>query len=136
MGEPTMRLEEVLKIIEWLSLRRLRSRLVTNGLARLVNPGVDVVADLAAAGLDSVSVSLVAHNSEVYNQLCRPVFSKAYREMLRFAEDCIKQGISVELTVVNQPEVDVESCRSIAAKMGADFRIRPLLKKEDLEVTD
>ena len=90
--------------------------------------------ELAAAGLGSVSVSLVAHNSEVYNQLCRPMFSKAYRAVLKFAEDCLKEGIKVTLSVVDLPEVDIEACRSIAEKMGAEFRVRPLLTPESEEV--
>lgn len=102
-------------------------RLNTIGLARLVYPDRDVAAELASTGLDSVSVSLVAHNPEVYNQLCRPVLSKAYRAVLKFSEDCRDAGIDVELTVVELPEVDIEACRSIAQRIGAAFRARPLL---------
>lgn len=127
LGEPTMRLDEVLEITEWLKLRRIPSRLNTNGLSALINPGRDVPGELARAGLDAVSVSLVAHNSEVYNQICRPIYTKAYREVLRFSERCIAEGIDTELTVVELPEVDLGACRSIADRMGADFRVRPLI---------
>ncbi|MHB9053349.1 MAG: TatD family nuclease-associated radical SAM protein [Thermoleophilia bacterium] len=133
-GEPTLRLDEVLGTVEWLKVRRIPSRLNTNGHGQLINPGRDVVAELAAAGLDAASISLVAHNSEVYNQLCRPIFSKAYRAVLKFAEDCISAGIRVTLSVVDLPEVDIEACRSIAERMGADFRVRPLLTPASGEV--
>ena len=133
-GEPTLRLPEVLGVIEWLKLRRIPSRLDTNGHGQLINPDRDVVAELAAAGLGVASVSLVAHNSEVYNQICRPIFSKAYRAMLKFAEDCIAAGIRVILSVVELPEVDIEACRSIAGRMGAEFRVRPLLTPASEEV--
>jgi cyclic pyranopterin phosphate synthase len=136
LGEPTLRLDEVLGVIEWLHLRRIRSRLDTNGLGQLANPEVDLVSKLAEAGLDAVSISLVAHNPEVYNQVCRPVFSKAYREVLRFGGECVDRGISTELTVVDQPEVDIESCRSIALRMGAGFRVRPLEQPGKLEEVD
>lgn len=136
LGEPTLRLHEVLKVIEWLRLRRIASRLDTNGLGQLANPQADVASELAASGLNAVSISLVAHNSEVYNQLCRPVFGKAYREMLRFARECVANGISTELTVVDQTEVDIESCRSIALKVGAGFRVRPLVKPGETEEAD
>ena len=59
-GEPTMRLDVVLAVTEWLRLRRIRSRLDTNGHGDLLNPDVDVPAALAAAGLDAVTVSLNA----------------------------------------------------------------------------
>lgn len=134
LGEPTMRLDVVLKVTEWLKTRRIASRLVTNGHAQLLYPERDVAAELAAAGLEEVSVSLVAHNSEVYNQLCRPMFSKAYRAVLKFAEACQAQGIRVTLTVIDLPEVDIEACRSIAEKMGAGFRVRPLITPQSEEV--
>lgn len=134
LGEPVMRLDVVLKVTEWLKLRKIPSRLVTNGQAQLLYPELDVAAELAAAGLGEASVSLVAHNSEVYNQLCRPMFSKAYRAVLKFAEACLEQGIRVTLTVVDLPEVDIEACRSIAEKMGAGFRVRPLITPESEEV--
>ena len=127
LGEPTMRLDEVIRVTEWLTLRRLASRLNTNGLGGLINPGRDVAAELAGAGLGAVSVSLVAHNSEVYNQLCSPIYSKAYREVLKFSRRCIEEGIDTELTAVELPEVDMGACRSIAEKMGAGFRARPLV---------
>ena len=60
MGEPTMRLDAVLAVTEWLTLRRLPSRLVTNGHGRLLNPDVDVVGELARVGLGAVTVSLNA----------------------------------------------------------------------------
>ncbi|MHB1389698.1 MAG: TatD family nuclease-associated radical SAM protein [Thermoleophilia bacterium] len=134
LGEPTMRLEVVLKVIEWCRLRRLRTRLVTNGHGQLLNPGHHVAHELAAEGLNAVSVSLVGHNSEVYNQISRPIFSKAFREVIRFAEDCIREGIETELTIVDLPEVDIDSCRSIARKMGASLRVRPLITPDSEEV--
>lgn len=133
-GEPTMRLDEVIGVAEWLKLRRISSRLDTNGHGQLLHPERDVVRELAAAGLGAVSVSLVAHNSEVYNQLCRPMFSKSYRAVLKFAQDCLAEGLKVTLSVVELPEVDIEACRSIAEKMGADFKVRQLLTPESEEV--
>ncbi|MHB0866932.1 MAG: TatD family nuclease-associated radical SAM protein [Thermoleophilia bacterium] len=134
LGEPTMRLDVVLKVIEWCRLRRLRTRLVTNGHGQLLNPEHQVARELAAEGLSAVSVSLVGHNSEVYNQISRPIFSKAFREVVRFAEDCIREGIETELTIVDLPEVDIDSCRSIAEKLGASLRVRPLITPDSEEV--
>ena len=62
---------------EWLHLRRIRSRLDTNGHGALLNPDVDVPAALAAAGLDAVTVSLNAADPESYDDICRPMFAKA-----------------------------------------------------------
>ena len=59
-GEPTMRLDVVLAVTEWLRLRRIRSRLDTNGHGQLLNPDVDVAAALARAGLEAMTISLNA----------------------------------------------------------------------------
>jgi GTP 3',8-cyclase len=125
MGEPTMRLGLVLAVTEWLTTRRLRSRLVTNGHGRLLNPETDVVGGLARAGLGAVTVSLNAADPESYDLLCRPTFSKSFREVIHFAEACVKAGIPTTLTAVDVPEADAEGCRAIADALGASFRLRP-----------
>ena len=124
MGEPTMRLDVVLAVTEWLTARRIRSRLVTNGHGRLLNPDVDVVARLHAAGLAAATVSLNASDPETYDLLCRPMFSKAFREVVGFAKACVDAGIDTTLTAVDLPEADVEGCRAIAEALGAGFRLR------------
>jgi TatD family-associated radical SAM protein len=126
-GEPTMRLDVVLAVTEWLHLRRLRSRLDTNGHGQLLNPDVDVVAALAAAGLDAATVSLNAADPESYDLICRPTFSKAHRAVVRFAERCVAEDIETTVTAVDYPGADLEGCAAIAAKIGAAFRVRGLV---------
>lgn len=123
-GEPTMRLDLVLAVTEWLRLRRIRSRLDTNGHGQLLNPGLDVPAALAAAGLGAVTVSLNAAIPEEYDRVCRPVFAKSYRAVLRFAEQCLAHGIETTLTAVDYPGSDLPAVADIAAAMGASFRAR------------
>jgi len=125
-GEPTMRLDVVLGVTEWLRLRRLRSRLDTNGHGQLLNPDVDVSAVLAATGLSAVTVSLNAADPETYDLLCRPTFSKAHRAVIRFAEQCVGHGIETTLTAVDCPGADPEGCAAIASALGAGFRLRRL----------
>ena len=128
-GEPTMRLDVVLAVTEWLHLRRLRARLDTNGHGQLLNPDSDVPAALAAAGLDAVSVSLNAADPGVYDELCRPMFAKAHRAVIQFAEQCARQGIKTTLTAVDQPGADLPGCEAIAQALGAGFRARPLVPR-------
>jgi GTP 3',8-cyclase len=123
-GEPTMRLDVVLAVTEWLRLRRIRSRLDTNGHGQLLNPDVDVPAALAAAGLDAVTVSLNAATPEEYDRACRPVFGKSYRAVLRFAEQCLAHGMDTTLTAVGYPGADLPGVADIAVAMGAGFRAR------------
>ncbi len=123
-GEPTMRFDVVLAVSEWLRLRRIRSRLDTNGHGQLLNPDVDVPAALAAAGLGAVTVSLNAADPESYDRVCRPVFAKSYRAVLRFAEQCLEHGIETTLTAVDYPGADLPGVADLAAALGAGFRAR------------
>ena len=130
MGEPTMRLDGVLAVTRWLTARRIRSRLVTNGHGPLLNPDVQVVAELAAAGLAAATVSLNAADPQTYDLLCRPIFSKAHRAVIGFARECVERGIETTLTAVDVPEADSDGCRDIAAAIGASFRVRPFVPHE------
>lgn len=128
LGEPTLRLDAVLHVTEWLRLRRIATRLDTNGHGELLNPGRDVVGELKAAGLQAVSVSLNAADPTTYDQLCRPTFTKAHRAVIAFAEKCVQQGLATTLTAVDQPGADLDGCRAIATALGAQFRARPLAR--------
>ena len=125
-GEPTMRLDVVLAVTEWLRLRRIRVRLDTNGHGQLLNPDVDVPAALAAAGLGAVTVSLNAADPESYDRICRPLFGNAYRAVIQFAEQCVKYDIQTTLTAVDYPGADLAGCEAIATALGAAFRARGL----------
>lgn len=126
-GESTMRLDVVLAVTEWLRLRRIRARLDTNGHASLLNPGVDVPAALATAGLTAVTVSLNAADSLTYDRVCRPVFAKTHRAVIGFAEQCLQHGIETTLSIVDYPGGDVSGCAAIAERIGAGFRVRALV---------
>lgn len=125
-GEPTMRLDVVLAVAEWLRLRRIRSRLDTNGHGELLNPELDVPAALAAAGLNATNISLNAADPETYERICQPVFAKSYRAVLRFAEQCARQGIDTTLTAVDFPGAELPAIADLAAALGAGFRVRSL----------
>jgi TatD family-associated radical SAM protein len=124
LGEPTLRLDVMLPVVDWLRTRRLRSRLDTNGHAALLHPGKDTVAELAAAGLSAASVSLNAHEEATYDLLCSPIFTHAFRAVVRFIRESVDAGISVTATVLDLPEVDLEASAAIAADLGAVFRVR------------
>jgi len=123
-GEPTCRFDTVLRITEWLHGRGVRVRLDTNGHAALQYPGRDVVAELKAAGLYAVSVSLNAESEEAYNRLCRPAFEGSYRALLDFTKKAVKAGLRTRMTVVGQPGIDIEECERIATGLGASFKVR------------
>jgi cyclic pyranopterin phosphate synthase len=123
-GEPLSRLDEVLKITEWLKDHNLRVRIDTIGHARLQYPGRDVAHELKKAGVDEISISLNAHDSTTYDKLVRPGYRNAYESIKDFARDVVKEGIKLRFTVLNLPQVDIDACRVIAQEIGAAFMIR------------
>lgn len=124
MGEPLVRLDDVLEITKWLAARGMPARLDTIGHAKLLYPERKVAQELADAGMKIVSVSLNAHDEETYDRLCAPKSRNAYSRMLEFARDVSKAGIELRFTVVNLPAVDIPKCMDIAKEYCADFKIR------------
>ncbi len=125
-GESTRRLAVVLELT-----RRLRAagvgrvRLDTDGLASL-REGRDVPPELAAAGLDAISVSLNAADAETYARLCPSRFGEAafpaVRAFIASAVRCIPE---VSASAVAVPGLSEEACRAVAVALGARFRWRP-----------
>jgi GTP 3',8-cyclase len=126
LGEPTRRLEVLLEVA-----RRLRSagarriRVDTDGLASL-REGRDVVPELAAAGVDAVSVSLNAPDAATYARLCPSRFGEAAWEACRdFVRRSVAAGLEVAASCVAVPGLSEEACRAAAEALGARFRWRP-----------
>lgn len=126
LGEPTLRFDVVLTVTRWLKNQGLKVRLDTNGHAALINPGLDVVAELKSAGMDSISVSLNAESEDKYNKLCRPANKNAYKAILDFVRRAKEAGISSRVTVVKVPEIDLEKCREVSERLGSEFHVRTL----------
>jgi TatD family-associated radical SAM protein len=125
-GEPTERLDVLLEVARWIRQhygRPLRIRVNTNGHGYLLNPGRDVAAELKAAGVDKVSVSLNAGDSETYMEICKPTFAGAYEAVIDFIQKA-KPTLQVEATAVRMPEVDVAKAKAAADCLSVEFRIR------------
>jgi len=123
-GEPTMNLDALLKVAKYLKELGKKTRLNTNGLANMQH-GRDVVPEIARV-IDSVSISLNEASAEKYDAVCKSDFGlDAYDAMLDFTEKCVKAGIDTKLSVVDViSKEDIEKCKEIAAKVGAELRVR------------
>ncbi|MBP3300187.1 MAG: TIGR04100 family radical SAM protein [Clostridia bacterium] len=126
-GEPTERLEDLLKVAAYLKGKSdIAIRINTNGLADLIcgEPTAHKLKGL----IDTVSVSLNATNKEDYNRVVRPKFGiESYDAMLKFTRDCTQYVPKVMMTVVDvvtTPE-EQELSRKICESVGATLRIRP-----------
>ncbi len=129
-GESTYRLEAMLELGARLRLRFPASprRLNTVGLGSVIW-GRDIAPELAA-GLDLVCVSLNTADPEQWRRLHRPVAElgpAGHADVVSFIESCVRSGLRTTVTAVELPGVDLPAVRSLAARLGAAFRPRPLL---------
>src|SRR5512142_3164065 len=114
-GESTRRLAVVLELTRRLKAAGVpRVRLDTDGLASL-REGRDVPPELAAAGLDAVSVSLNAADAATYATLCPSRYGAeafpAVKAFIRSALPCIPE---VSASAVAVPGLSEEDCRAVA----------------------
>jgi cyclic pyranopterin phosphate synthase len=124
-GEPLERLDLVLEITEWIKKNyRKIIRVDTNGQGYLLNKGRNIVRELKNAGVDKVSVSLNAHDKEIYNQICKPEFKDAYENVLEFIKKAKEEGLETEATALTIPEVDLTKVKELAEEMGVTFSAR------------
>ncbi len=123
-GEPTIRFDLVLEVARWAKSKGVRRiRLDTNGQGNLIQRR-DIVSEMVGL-IDAVSVSLNEHRSDLYQSLAQSDFGEAaFRAVLDFARACVALLPEVTLTVVSYPGVNVEAVRSLAAGLGARFRVR------------
>jgi TatD DNase family protein len=121
-GEPLQRLDVVKNISRWIKSRGGKVRVNTNGHANLIHKK-NILPELQGI-VDSMSVSLDAHDEETYNNICKPLFENAYAEVIQFIKKASEFIPDVQITVVDLEGVDVGKCRKIAVELGVKFRIR------------
>jgi TatD family-associated radical SAM protein len=125
LGEPTKRFDVLIEIAREMKVQGMSVRVNTDGLANLVE-GRDVTPEMAEV-VDELSISLNAHNEEIYNQHTRPRRAGAYNAMLDFTAKAKAAGMVVTLSAIDGLEgVDIEACQKIADGLGVAFRRRVL----------
>lgn len=122
-GEPLIRLDAVKKIAEAVKRQGVKVRIDTNGHANLIHKR-NILPELAGL-VDSICVSLNAHNAALYERICQPKFGPStYEAVKEFIREAVKYIPEVSATAVTCPGVDIEACRRIAEGLGAKFRVR------------
>ena len=125
-GEASRRLDVVLELTRRLKAAGARRvRLDTDGLASL-REGRDVVPELAAVGLDAVSVSLNAADAATYARLCPSQYGEAaYPAVKAFIRSAVAHLPEVSASVVGVEGLSEAECRAVAEGLGARFKWRP-----------
>ena len=123
-----VKLDEIIAIARVLKEKGARIRINTNGQANLYH-GKNVVPELEGL-VDAISISLNAPTAEKYDQLCHSIYgAEAFDAVLDFARECVKIIPKVVFTVVDiLPPEDMERCRRIAEQIGAEFRVRGMMR--------
>ena len=127
-GEPLMRLETVLDVLQYVKEHHpdVPTRVNSNGLGELEH-GCEF-AERFKGILDTISISLNASNAERYLALTRSQFGiQSFEAMLTFAEHCKPYVPNVILTVVEKVEdaEEIALCRKICEERGLTLRVRP-----------
>ncbi len=124
LGEPLLRLDVVKNVASWIKKKKGRVRINTNGHGNLIH-GRNILPELHGL-VDSISISLDAHDEETYNKICRPSFTNAFKEVISFIKEARKYIPEVRVTVVTVKDVDIEKSRKIAKDLGVKFKVRKL----------
>jgi len=123
-GEPLLRLDLVKGLSRWIKERHGRVRINTNGHGNLIHRR-NILPELKGL-VDSMSISLDAHDEETYNKICAPAFKNAFQEVVSFIKEAKQYIPDVQATVVEMEGVDLEKCRQITDELGVKLRIRKL----------
>ncbi len=123
-GEPLIRLDVVKSISSWIKEKGGRVRINTNGHGNLIHKR-NILPELHGL-VDSISISLNAHNEETYNKICRPLFKEAFNGVINFIKEAKKYIPEVLATVVAIDGVDINKCKELADSIGVKLKIRTL----------
>lgn len=124
-GEPTLRLKILLAVARQIRSQGGRVRVNSDGLANRVYR--KNVLPLLGECVDSLSVSLNAQESVIYDQHCHPRFDDAYPALLDFLRLAPSYISDVTATAIDGlPGVDIPKCQALADQLGVNFRRRVL----------
>ena len=122
-GEPVYKIDELVRIGEYVKSKGVKVRLNTNGQCYLI-VGDDVVDRLKNA-VDIVSISLNSSSAEKYQELCHSKFENAFDSILKFAADCKNAGMEVVMSVMESIGMyELNECLKIADSIGARLKVR------------
>jgi len=126
-GEPTLRLNVLLQVAEYIKGRGGVVRINTDGLANKFHKR-NVLPEMKGL-VDSLSISLNAQNETVYNQHCQPQLAGSWEALLEFIKQAPTYIPDVQVSAIDGLEgVDISACQSLVESLGAKFKYRELDK--------
>jgi len=146
-GEPTLRLQTLMKLSENIKYRMIKSlddcdcsiRIVTNGIVLAnLNHGSrrGILEQLKSKGVDGLSIALMTSCPREYIDLMQPNVcsveaenlndANSHEKLCELIQDAAQMGFHVECTGVDRSFVDKQMAEMLANELGAySFRWRP-----------
>ncbi|MCX8060245.1 MAG: TatD family nuclease-associated radical SAM protein, partial [Aquificaceae bacterium] len=121
-GEPTLRFSALKEIARWVKQKGGKVRVDTNGLMFTFLPK-ESLRELKGL-VDVWSVSLNAPDPETYQQVCKPAQQEAFKHVVEFIKEAVREGFRVVATAVDYEGVDMKRTEDLARSLGAQFRGR------------
>ena len=122
LGEPWLRIETIIELLEKLNLPRSKVRMNTNGHGLMLGPHSAL--ERLAQYVSTLSVSLNAPNAKSYVEVCQPKFGeKSFAAILEFILKT-KEFFKVTATAVASSEVDLLATEKLALSLGVAFKRR------------
>lgn len=123
-GEPTIRLDVVKEVGNWVKQNGGKVRLNTDGHGNVINHR-NIVPDLVGV-VDSISISLNSTDPTQYGEMMRIDGQKYFPTMIDFAKEAVKLIGDVTMTIVDLTGGDEKKALSFVEKeIGAKFKNRP-----------
>ncbi len=129
-GEPACRWDDMMWLCDQIKSHGSHFiRINTNGQADLIT-GRNAALELDGR-VDAVSVSLNASTPEGYDAVCHSKFGlDALPAILKFTASAVLNVPHVRMTVVStMPKDEIDACRHVCERLGADFYVREYIDK-------
>ncbi len=123
-GEPTIRLDVIKQVGNWIKQNGGKVRLNTDGHGSLINHR-NIVPELVGI-VDSVSISLNSIDPEQYGKMMHLDPEKYFNAMIEFAKESVKYIGDVTMTIVDLTGADeIKAKKFVENEIGAKFKNRP-----------
>lgn len=123
-GEPLLRWETVKEVSLWIkqNFPKYKIRVNTNGLAAAYTK-TNICKELSSV-VDSISVSLNAHDEKSYLKLHKTSIKQPFKKILNFIKQAKKYIPEVTVTTIKHPQINIVKVKNIVNKLKVKFKVR------------
>lgn len=133
-GDPLLKPDIIIEATKKIKMNYpdIQFQIDTNGWTYFLHKDSTILQSLYNSGINKISISLNASNSEDYQKINRPnnIYAKsdAFAQTLRFIELVAMQGFQVRITAVEIPGIDLSGLKKIAEDVAAEYYPRKYIR--------